>query len=390
MRRILAGLFLVASLATVADAQVFDLVNLRRMNRKLCGRVVDHTQNHGADRRLFSAILGRKRDLYVYLPPGYDPSVSYPLIVFLHGADVDEHDFLDRCDLEAIDRAMERGEIPRAVIAAPDGTYGGLNRVLATHSLWVNGLGGRFEDHVVSEVVPFVMQAYSVLPGRDAHALLGVSAGGFGAMSIALKHRDVFGAVATLAGPLNMRYDTCQGRYDDNFDQAAFRMRTEYYPRMVIARYGFGLLSERVREYIRPVYGDDPGVIARLTADNPADLLDSTDLRPGELAIYVNYPALDHFNFDAQAESFAWLAAGRGVAVDLVCVPEAQHNLSYIEKAEMPAYLWLGRQLSQPVQRCACRSEVSKAGETPAPILPVRFTPTSQRADGLSPPHAGR
>ena len=89
------------------------------------------------------------------------------------------------------------------------------------------------------------MQTYSIRPERQAHALLGVSAGGFGAMAIALKHRDVFGAVATLAGPLNMRYDNCAGRYGDDFDPATYRERTDYDPDMIIARFYFGLLRRQ-------------------------------------------------------------------------------------------------------------------------------------------------
>ena len=309
MRRLVLALVLLTAAAAPAKAQVFELVNLEHLNRKLCGRVVDYTQNHGADRRLYSPILGRPRDLYVYLPPGYDPSVAYPLILFLHGADVDEHDFLDPGDLKALDCMMSRGEIPPAIIAAPDGTYEGRNRLTSTHSLWVNGLGGRFEDHVVAEVVPFLMRTYSIRPERQAHGLLGVSAGGFGAMAIALKHRDLFGAVATLAGPLNMRYDNCEGRYGDDFDPATYRERTEYDPDMIIARFYFGLLRRRVKTFLEPVYGTGPDVIAKVARDNPADLLASTDLRPGELAIYVNYPGRDNYNFDAQDQSFAWLAA---------------------------------------------------------------------------------
>jgi hypothetical protein len=92
-------------------------------------------------------------------------------------------------------------------------------------------------------------------------------------------------------------------------------------------------------------------VIARVSRDNPADLLASTDLRPGELAIYVNYPGRDNYNFDAQDQSFAWLAARRGVAIDLSCDPRGQHNLSYIERAELPAYLWLGQHVLPPAPR---------------------------------------
>ena len=164
MRRKVAALLFLAWAAAPVRAQVFDLVNLDHLNRKLSGRVVDYTQNHGADRRIYSPILGRPRDLYVYLPPGYDPSIAYPLIFFLHGADVDEHDFLDPGDLKALDLMMSRGEIPAAIIAAPDGTYEGENRITSTHSLWVNGLGGRFADHVVAEVLPFLMHTYSIRP----------------------------------------------------------------------------------------------------------------------------------------------------------------------------------------------------------------------------------
>jgi poly(3-hydroxybutyrate) depolymerase len=351
MRRLIAALVLLASISVPAEAQIFDTVNLHHLNRELCGRVVDYTHNHGADRRLCSPILGRPRDLYVYLPPGYESSVAYPLILFLHGADVDEHDFLDPSDLKALDRMMTRGEIPPAIIAAPDGTYEGSNWLTSTHSLWINGLGGRFEDHLVAEVVPFLMQTYSIRAERQGHALLGVSAGGFGAMAIALKHRDVFGVVATLAGPLNMRYDNCAGRYGDDFDPSNFRVRTEYDPNMTIGHFYFGLLRMRVKTYLEPVYGTGPDVIAKVARDNPADLLSSTDLRPGELAIYVNYPGRDNFNFDAQNQSFAWLAARRGVPVDLTEDHNACHNLSYIENAELPAYEWLGRHMLPPAPR---------------------------------------
>ena len=69
------------------------------------------------------------------------------------------------------------------------------------------------------------------------------------------------------------------------------------------------------------MYGSGPDMIARVARDNPADLLFSTGLQPGELALYVNYPGRDNYNFDAQAQSFAWLAAQRGIAVELADIP---------------------------------------------------------------------
>jgi enterochelin esterase-like enzyme len=351
MRRVVAALLLIASATAPAKAQIFSWVNLDRLNSKLHGRVVDFTHNHGADRRIWSPILGRSRDLYVYLPPGYDSSVAYPLILFLHGAVIDEHYLLRPFGLKELDRMMSAGEVPPAIIAAPDGTYDGRNRIAAPHSLWVNGLGGRFEDHVVDEIVPFLMRTYSIRPERNAHSLLAISAGGYGAMAIALRHRDLFGVVAAIGGPLNMRYDNAAGRYGDDFDPATYRERTEYDRDMIIAHYYGGLRRRRVRTFLEPVYGPGPDMIAKVARDNPTDLLKSTGLQPGELAIYVNYAGRDNYNFDAQDTSFAWLAALRGTAVDLVEDPTGRHNLLYLERAEPPTFLWLGHHILPPVRR---------------------------------------
>jgi S-formylglutathione hydrolase FrmB len=340
------GLF--AGSAGPARAQLFERVKPDHLNKKLAGRVVDHTANHGQDNRIDSPILGQKRDLYVYLPPGYDPAIAYPLVLFLHFADVDEHDFLDPRGLKLLDGMIQRGEFPPAVVACPDGTLEGKNRFSSKHSFYMNGRGGRFEDHVIQEVIPFLTRTYSIRPEREAHALLGSSAGGFGAMSLALKHREFFGAVATLGGPLNMLYDDQRGGYAANFDPSTYRERMIYDPDMIIARFYLGLWKNRAKKFLGPVYGEGPGVIDQIRQDNPADLLGSTGLGPGELAIYVNYPGKDNYNFDAQGQSFAWLARLRGVDVTLVEAPGERHTLRYFRSQERPAYLWLADHLLPP------------------------------------------
>ena len=88
--RPLAAVLVLLACALPARAQVGGCADLDRLNRRLAGRVVDFTHNHGEDRRVFSPILGRPRDLYVYLPPGYTPAAAYPLILYLHMGYVDE------------------------------------------------------------------------------------------------------------------------------------------------------------------------------------------------------------------------------------------------------------------------------------------------------------
>jgi hypothetical protein len=101
---------------------------------------------------------------------------------------------------------------------------------------------------------------------------------------------------------------------------------------------------------MEPVFGDGDAVASRIIRANPADLIFTTGLQPGELAIYVNYPGRDNFNFDAQAESFHWLAAQRGIEVALVRDPNAAHRLPYFRDNMRPAFLWLGQHLLPPVR----------------------------------------
>ena len=93
-------------------------------------------------------------------------------------------------------------------------------------------------------------------------------------------------------------------------------------------------------------------MIAKVARDNPADLpLTSTGLQPGELAMYINYPGRDNYNFDAQDKSFTWLAAQRGITIDFAEVPTGGHTLHYIKRAEPPTFLWLGQHILPPTRR---------------------------------------
>jgi S-formylglutathione hydrolase FrmB len=316
----------------------------------LAGQVLNYTNKHTHDRRIFSPILGMPRDLSVYLPPNYDARFAYPLVLFFHMADVDERYFIGSRLLREIDDLIVSDQVPPMIVACPDGSYGGWNPLNAKHSLYVNGVNGRFGDHILQEVIPFLTTNYAVRSEKQAHALVGFSAGGFGAMSLAIEHRDYFGAVATLAAPLNLRYFNCNDVYLEDFNPLTYRWKARYDPREVIGIFYGGLMQVRAKRFMEPVFGDGDAVASRIIRANPADLIFTTGLQPGELAIYVNYPGRDNFNFDAQAESFHWLAAQRGIEVALVRDPNAAHRLPYFRDNMRPAFLWLGQHLLPPVR----------------------------------------
>ena len=65
--------------------------------------MIDFTKNHGADRRIYSPILGRPTRSLRLSTPRLRPVACLPIDVFLHGADIDEHDFMDPGDLKKLD-----------------------------------------------------------------------------------------------------------------------------------------------------------------------------------------------------------------------------------------------------------------------------------------------
>jgi S-formylglutathione hydrolase FrmB len=111
-----------------------------------------------------------------------------------------------------------------------------------------------------------------------------------------------------------------------------------------------------------PVFGKGDAAVNQIVGTNPADLIFSTNLEPGKLSMYVNYPARDNFNFDAQAESFSWLAAQNGIEVTMVRDPKGTHSLAYFRNNIGPAFLWLSCHL-------LTRGTGSSPAETDGPVL---------------------
>lgn len=63
----------------------------------------------------------------------------------------------------------------------------------------------RYETFVSKELVAFVDEYYLTLADKGHRAITGLSMGGHGAMWLAIRHKDVFGAVGTTSGGLDIR-----------------------------------------------------------------------------------------------------------------------------------------------------------------------------------------
>jgi S-formylglutathione hydrolase FrmB len=297
------------------------------LNRHLHGQLVDYTHNHGQDNRIWSQALGERRDLYVYLPPGYEPTESYPLIIWMHGFAQDEQSFAEIV-APLIDKAIWEGKLPPVIVAAPDGSLRGRPALYYGGSFFLNSLAGNFEDFIIQDVWEFVVSHYPIRPERNAHVLAGASMGGFAAFNLGIKYRDNYGVAIGVFPPLNLRWVNTRGRYFANFDPHNWGWRTKTSRgHEVIARFYFGLITIRLKQVIDPLFGRDPDAIVAVSRENPIEMVDRLGLREGELQMYVGYGGKDEFNIDAQVESFLYLTKCRGITVGVGYLRRGRHNV---------------------------------------------------------------
>ena len=133
------------------------------------------------------------RDVWVYRPDVPDSS-SLPVVYFLHGVPGSAADVFNAGLAPVLDREIAAGAAP-FVVAAPDG-----NGTRHDDTEWANAADGsdQIESFVTKVVIPTVEGDH---PRDQAQrAIAGFSMGGYGAMNIALRHRDLFGQVAAIAG----------------------------------------------------------------------------------------------------------------------------------------------------------------------------------------------
>jgi S-formylglutathione hydrolase FrmB len=325
---LLAVVLLLAAAPTRAQAHLLPRpFRLDRVNRKLAGKVLDHTRNTGKDNRIWSAALGEKRDLYVYVPPGYDPCKRYPLAIYLHGFRQDETGFLDDV-VVPIDQAIASGRLPPLIIAVPDGSIHGVDCLVVAGTFYLNSKLGAFEDYLMKDVYPFVLNHYPVRPEPEAHVLLGASMGGGAAFTKVLKYPHCFRIAAGIFPPLNLRWVSCRGRYMDNFDPCCWGWREDFsHGREVVARF-YGVVTVHLSTVINPLYGrNNPDIVAIVSDNNPIELLDSRAIQPGDVELYVAYGGKDEFNLDAQVESFLYRAKQRGIPVGVGYDPKGTHSV---------------------------------------------------------------
>jgi len=145
----------------------------------------------------------------VLLPAGYreDESRRYPVLYALPGTSN-----LADVWLTNIDTIKLTARLP-LIIVMPDGTFNADGGGFYTN--WVDqttkyGIAN-WETFHTAELVPWIDRNFRTIPNRTGRAIVGISQGGFGSMSYAARHPDLFGEAASFSGAVDIYYGVqCQ------------------------------------------------------------------------------------------------------------------------------------------------------------------------------------
>lgn len=149
-------------------------------------------------------LAGTRRDVWVYLPPGYDDPARaderYPTLYLQDGRNV-----FDAATAafgvewgvdETAERLLGEGATRRCVIVAVDHSpnRAGEYTIIRDEARNVGGEGAAYLDFLVEELKPFIDANYRTAPERESTAIGGSSLGGLIALDALAERGGTFGA----------------------------------------------------------------------------------------------------------------------------------------------------------------------------------------------------
>jgi enterochelin esterase-like enzyme len=160
-----------------------------------------------------SPVIGLRRRMFVYTPPGYEKGTEkYPVLYLLHGGFNDEETWSSMGRLNVImDNLIARGKAKPMIVVMPNGNadeaavpYESYPFTLpsgndGTPSAF-NMMNGKFETSLVKDIIPFIEANYRVPANKENRAIIGYSMGGGQTFRIVLDNPDVFGYIGVF-GP---------------------------------------------------------------------------------------------------------------------------------------------------------------------------------------------
>ena len=149
-----------------------------------------------------SASMKKTIKAVVILPDDYKDVQALPVVYLLHGYSGNYADWITKA--KGFEKAADLYQV---IIVCPDGN---------NSWYWDSPVDSNFkyETYVSKELVSWIDSKYKTIKSRRGRAITGLSMGGHGALYLALKHQDVFGAAGSMSGGVDIR------PFPNNWDMA--------------------------------------------------------------------------------------------------------------------------------------------------------------------------
>jgi len=128
----------------------------------------------------------------VVIVPEAISAENYPAVYILHGWAGSYKDWTGHMDLRPL------ADKYKMILVTPHGDFAG----------WYDDSpikkDSQFETHIAKEVVAFIDNHYPTIACRENRYICGLSMGGHGAVTLMIKHPDVFSAAGSMSGVMNV------------------------------------------------------------------------------------------------------------------------------------------------------------------------------------------
>lgn len=141
-----------------------------------------------------SDIMKKDIKAVVILPAEYSKNKHYPVVYLLHGFSGNYADWITK-DAAVKDLADQY----HCIIVCPDGAFASWYIDSPINSYWM------YDTYVSKELVSYVDSHFSTIKDRSGRAITGLSMGGHGALYLAIRHQDTYGAVGSMSGGVDLK-----------------------------------------------------------------------------------------------------------------------------------------------------------------------------------------
>ncbi|MEO6445607.1 MAG: alpha/beta hydrolase family protein [Gemmatimonadaceae bacterium] len=296
----------------------------------------------------WSQSLGVQKRAIVWLPPSYGgPGAQrYPTAYYLHGLYGSEGDWTRQGRLHLTLDSLVATGMREMIVVMPDGDdswYTTWNRLLDVSSCrrefrpregdtaesycvpW-----SHYDDYIARDLVAAVDRGYRTAATRSQRVIAGLSMGGYGAISLALRYPDVFRAAASHSGVVSPLY----------VGPRPFQGTPRYAESPDALRKSWG---ERMWPLISPAFGSDAaGWIARDPARLAARLVNQGDVQVP--AIFIDCGTED--GLIDQSRALRHELQRLGITPAYAEWP-GKHDWDYWRRHSPESLTWLARQLSE-------------------------------------------